>query len=62
MGADSGSARCGTALGQGVGLALVNVEARNLELLLAVEQRVRKSDIAHANDANPGVALVNLAF
>ena len=34
----------------------------NLELLLAVEERERKSDIAHANDANPGVALVNLAF
>src|ERR1700722_17426704 len=52
----------GSALGEGIDFALVNVEARHLELLLAVKQRERKSDIAHSNDANQGLALLNLVF
>ncbi len=52
----------GTAFGEGVDFALVNVEARHLELLFAVQQGERKSDIPHPDDANPGLALLNLAF
>jgi len=52
----------GTAFGEGVDLPLVNIESRDLELLLAVEQGKREPDIAHANDANLGLALLNLAF
>ena len=52
----------GAALGQCIDLAGVDVEAGDLELLLAVEQGKRKANIAEADDSHAGLALLNLAL
>ena len=49
----------GAALGQGVDLAGVDVEAGHLKLLFAVQQRQRKPDVSQSDDANAGLALLN---
>ncbi len=49
----------GAALGQGVDLARVDVEARHLEFLLAVEQSQREPNVSQPDDAHAGLALLN---
>src|SRR5208283_2519361 len=51
-----------TAFGKCVDLASVDIETGDLKFLLAVQQSERKSDIAHADDADSGLALLYLAL
>ena len=49
----------GTALGQRIDFAGIDVEAGHLKFLLAVQQSQRKADVAQADDADAGLALLN---
>ena len=49
----------GTALGQRINFARVDIEAGHLEFLLAVQQSQRKPDVTQADDADAGLVLLN---
>jgi hypothetical protein len=49
----------GPALGQSIDFAGVDVEARDLDLLLAVEQGQGKPNVAKADDSNASLALLD---
>src|SRR4029077_11055019 len=49
----------GTALGEGIDLAGVDVEAGYRELLLAIQQSERKADVSQADDADARLVLLN---
>ena len=49
-----------SALGESVDLALIDVEAGDGKLLFAEQQGQGKSDVAEADDANSGLALLDL--
>ena len=52
----------GTALGEGIDLARVDVEAGDGKLLFAEQQSQRQSDVAQADDADAGLALLDLVL
>ena len=52
----------GFALGEDVDLALIDVEAGDFKLLLAEKQGQRQAHVAQADDANPGLALLDLVL
>ena len=51
----------GRAIGDGLDLLIVNIEASDGEFLLAVEKSQRQSDIAQADDSDLGGASLHLA-
>ena len=52
----------GTALREGIDLALIDVEAGDGKLLFAEQQGQRQSHVAQADDADPRLALLDLAL